>query len=206
MAAAAVMAATRSRMATRNRRAATGERPVGTTSAAVVAAVALACSAAGCGGDDENEIIDDLIPPPPPLVLNELMALNNSIIADPADGNFDDWIELWNPGPNPVSTSGFYLSDDFAAPDWALPDTTLPVGGYLLVWADNETAQGRWHANFQLGGAGDEAVLVYAMPVGFSLVDSVTFGAQASDTSYARFPDGGAWMQDSTPTPAAANE
>lgn len=159
---------------------------------------------AACGSDEKGPNPPGQ-PPPPPLVINELMAVNNSTIAD-STGEFEDWIELWNPGPNPVSTGGFHISDDFSTPDWALPDTTLPVGGYLLLWIDSEPGEGRWHANFGLSGTGDEAVLVYSMPTGFALVDSVTFPAQEPDTSYARFPDGGAWMQDPTPTPVAANQ
>jgi hypothetical protein len=178
------------------------ERSLERPAARILLAVALVLVAARCG--DEEEGLNGLVPPPPPLVINELMALNRSTIADSA-GEFEDWIELWNPGPDSVSTAGFHLSDDFGTPDWALPDTTLPVGGYLLVWADSEPGEGRWHANFGLNGTGDEAVLVYSMPVGFALVDSVTFGAQQPDTSYARAPDGGAWIQDPTPTPAAAN-
>jgi hypothetical protein len=97
------------------------------------------------------------------------------------------------------------LSDDFGNPDWALPDTSLPPGGYLLVWADEDPADGRWHTNFALSGDGDEVVLTRVTGSGSAIVDSVSFGAQRPDTSFARQPDGGAWSLDPTPTPQAAN-
>lgn len=160
--------------------------------------------AAGCGS--EEKVGDDLVPPPPGILLiNELMARNTSTISDET-GAFADWIELWNPGPDDARTGGLYLSDDFGTPDWALPDTTIATLGYVLIWADDDTLQRRWHARFRLKGDGDEAVLVRSSASGFALVDSVSFGAQRADTSYARQPDGGAWSVDPTPTPRAPND
>lgn len=157
---------------------------------------------AGCGS--EEKVGDDLVPPPPGvLIINELLARNDSTIFDEF-GEYDDWIELWNPGSDDARTGGLYLSDDFGTPDWALPDTTIPPLGFLLIWAD--TLQGRWHASFGLSADGDEAVLVRSSASGFALVDSVSFGAQKTDTSYARQPDGGAWSVDPTPTPRAPND
>jgi hypothetical protein len=135
------------------------------------------------------------------------MAVNQTTIVDPADGAYDDWIELWNPGPDAAATRGLHLTDDFDQPlRFPLPDTTLPAGGYLLIWLDGEPAQGRWHAPFRLNGTGGEVAGIFALHEGVtSLIDSVTFGAQSADVSYARFPDGGAWGPDATPTPGATN-
>ncbi len=159
--------------------------------------------AAGCnsdkggGGPAPN-------PSPGTLVINELLAINNSIVADDSL-DYDDWIELWNPGPGEATTGGLYLSDNLGTLDWPLPDTTLAAGAHLLVWTDNEPNEGRWHATFRLSGAGEQAVLYRSTPSGTTLVDSVSYGPQRPDTSYARQPDGGAWSLDPTPTPRAAN-
>ena len=45
------------------------------------------------------------------LVINEIMASNFTKVAD-QDGEYDDWVELYNGGSNAVNLSGFYLSDN----------------------------------------------------------------------------------------------
>ena len=170
---------------------------------------ALAGGPTGCGDDDDDESPN---PPPdstvPRLVLNELLAVNNSTLADPADQDFDDWLEIANPETTSAGTAGFYLTDDFGNPTrFALPDTVIPAGGYLLLWLDGEPGQGSLHVPFSLNGTGGEEAGIFirdgATPV---LIDSVSFGAQHPDTSYARIPNRqGAWTFDPTPTPGAAN-
>lgn len=138
------------------------------------------------------------------LRINELMAANDSTITDEF-GEYDDWFEVINTGPSPISLSGFFASDGVAdSLDWAFPDTALGPGDVLLVWADNDGEQGPLHAGFKLSGAGEALVLWDSMA---AIVDSVTFGAIGADTSYARMPDGdGPWMLDVTPTPGELND
>jgi hypothetical protein len=161
--------------------------------------------AAGCG--DEEKPTNGLLLPPDVLYVNEFLAENRTTLPDPADTTYDDWLELWNPGPDTASTRGLHLTDDFTQPSrFPLPDTTLPPGGHLLVWLDGEPEQGPWHAPFRLNGTGGEEAGVFAVLDGVtSLIDTVTFGVQKPDTSYARFPDGGAWDLDPSPTPGAPN-
>src|SRR5438105_11143658 len=45
------------------------------------------------------------------VLINEWMASNTSALRDPADGEFKDWLELYNPSINVVDLSGFSLSD-----------------------------------------------------------------------------------------------
>jgi large repetitive protein len=172
---------------------------------AIAASVLIAC-ALGCGNEENGG--DDLqLPPPHVFLVNELMAVNHTTISDPADTAFDDWLELWNPGPDTGSTVGLYLTDDFTLPfRFELPDTTIPPGGHLLLWLDNEPAQGRWHVPFRLNGTGGEQAGLFGRATsGAVVIDTVSFGPQKPDTSYARMPDGGAWTLDPTPTPGAAN-
>jgi hypothetical protein len=161
--------------------------------------------AIGCSDDEQPT--DGLLLPPDRLLLNELLAINHTTLADPADSAFDDWLELWNPGPDTASTQSLYLTDDFSQPlRFPLPDTTLPPGGRLLLWLDNETGQGRWHAPFRLNGTGGEEAGIFAMQSGVTtVIDTVTFGVQQPDTSYARVPDGESWTFDPTPTPGTPN-
>src|SRR4030042_4150080 len=87
------------------------------------------------------------------LVINEIMASNSSTIQDP-QGQYDDWIEIYNSGNTAVNVGGMYLTDDLSIPTkWRLPTntpsaTTIPAHGYLLIWADENTADSGLHANF----------------------------------------------------------
>jgi hypothetical protein len=146
----------------------------------------------------------------PPVIISEWMADNTSSsgITDPADGKFPDWFELQNTGSTPVPLDGFFVSDDRANPfKFRIPaNTTLAPGQYFMVWADDEIQQNTapaldLHVPFKLSASGESLLL--STPDG-RLVDQVSFGPQAADTSEGRY-------QDSTPktltlpTPAGPN-
>ena len=143
------------------------------------------------------------------LRINEWMASNDSYL-DPADGDSDDWLEIYNPTGAPVDLANWRLSDNAAMPaKFVIPGGySIPAGGRLLVWADNEAAQNtaanpQLHTNFKLNADGS-AILLTA-PDG-TLVDAVTFGAQTTDLTEGRYPDGTAGSLVLTlPTPGTAN-
>jgi hypothetical protein len=144
-----------------------------------------------------------------PLVINEFMASNNTTSQDP-QGQYDDWIEIHNYGADAIDIAGMYLTDNLSAPTkWLIPRnnstlTTIQAGGYLLIWADNDTADSGLHANFKLDAAGEEIGLFDSD--GITLIDSITFGQQAGDISYGRYPDAtDYWQAFGSPTPAAQN-
>ncbi|MCX8157923.1 MAG: lamin tail domain-containing protein [Verrucomicrobiae bacterium] len=138
-----------------------------------------------------------------PLVvfINEWMASNQRTLQDPVDGDYEDWFELYNPGTQAVDLADCYLTDTLTN-RFKYRITTngahlIPPQGYLLVWADEETAQntdaqGRpradLHVNFKLSAAG-EAIGLYAADG--TAIDTVEFGVQTNDVSMGRLPDGG---------------
>lgn len=136
------------------------------------------------------------------LILNEVMAGNDSTIAD-GNGDFDDWIEIVNTGSTPMELSSFRLTDDMAYPErFAFPDTVLQPGEYLLLWADGEPEQGPLHAGFKLDGDGEELYLMQD----WVIVDQLTFPDLDDDDSWGRFPDlTGNWSLQAYPTPGAPN-
>ncbi|MGE5296969.1 MAG: lamin tail domain-containing protein, partial [Solirubrobacterales bacterium] len=143
------------------------------------------------------------------IVINEVLASNNHFATDP-QGEYDDWIELHNEGSTAVDLGGMYLTDDPPSPTkWQFPTnnptlTTIAAQGYLLVWADDETAAIGLHAAFKLSSAG-ETVALYDRD-GTTLIDSVTFGSQKTDVSYGRLPDDvETWLPMTWPTPGAEN-
>ncbi|MFT4548954.1 MAG: hypothetical protein ACI9MB_002924 [Verrucomicrobiales bacterium] len=144
----------------------------------------------------------------PGIQINEWMASNQSSLADPADGNFDDWIELRNPDGETADLSGWFLSDDPLEPfKFAIPQGfNIFAGGFLLVWADDESAQNDLatrpdlHVGFKLGGGGESILL--SAPDG-TLVDQVDFGQQSPDKSMGR--SAGEIVALASPTPGVAN-
>jgi hypothetical protein len=56
-----------------------------------------------------------------PLVINEVMASNNSGVTDPQN-EYDDWIEIYNAGTIAVDVAGMYVTDDLGDPTkWRFP-------------------------------------------------------------------------------------
>jgi hypothetical protein len=129
---------------------------------------------------------------PVSLTINELMASNSNCIQDP-QGQFDDWIEIYNYGSEAIDAGGMYLTDNLSAPTkWQIPAnnptaTTITAGGYLLIWADNDTTDAGLHSNFKLDADGEQIGLFDYD--GTTLIDSVTFPKQITDISYGRDPN-----------------
>ena len=124
------------------------------------------------------------------IVINELAASNTSPggIPDP-DGGYGDWIELYNNTTAEVTLDNFYLSDDPENPlRWAFPlGTTIGPQGYLIVWADEDEDQQGIHTNFKLAKSGEFLMLRHGDG---SVIDSLTFGEQQTNLTYARVPNG----------------
>ncbi len=143
------------------------------------------------------------------VVFNELMARNESTLADP-QGEYDDWIELKNTSDQVVDLTGMYLSDNPDNPlKWSFPDgAQIEPGGYLLVWADEDGGdEPGLHANFRLAGDGETIWLFDTIENGHTLLDSVTFEDLDEDQSMGRSPDGEGPMQVlSIPSPTRSND
>lgn len=154
------------------------------------------------GSENQNpETPEDIV-----LYINEFVALNNAGIQDEA-GSYEDWVEIYNPGPDPVEMGGLFLTDDLTlTTQWAFPDTTIDAGGFLLVWCDNDSGDGPLHATFKLGGDGEEIGLFGRLAAGNAVIDSYAFSTQTDNVSEGRATDGGAtWMNFEIPTPGASN-
>ena len=140
------------------------------------------------------------------LVINEFLAQNNSGIQDEM-GSYEDWVELYNPGPGAVELGGLFLTDDLAqTTQWALPEYTLGAGEYLVIWCDSDEGDGPLHANFKLSSGGEAIGLYGRLSGGNALVDGYTFGPQNPDISEGREYDGASsWVFFAIPTPGASN-
>lgn len=140
-----------------------------------------------------------------PLVINEFLASNDASFADP-NGDYDDWVEIYNNGSEPISMKGMYLTDDFSNPRrWMFPDTTIQPGGFLLVWTDDDENQGALHTDFKLDADGEQVGLFSDDATGNVPIDTLSFVDQKTDTSFGRIPDGSATWLFLKPTPGMAN-
>lgn len=142
-----------------------------------------------------------------PVVINELMALNTKSLTDP-QGQHEDWLELHNVTNNTVNLSGMYLTDKTDNPKkWAFPEnTTIPAGGYLLIWLDEDgKADMGLHANFKLSRNGETVALVDTDTRGNQVLDSVTFKKQEKDVALGRWPNGSGELRQVQTTPGKEN-
>ena len=142
-----------------------------------------------------------------PVVINELMAANTQSLTDP-QGQYEDWLELHNLTNDIVDLSGMYLTDKINnLKKWAFPEnTTIPAGGYLLVWLDEDgKAKEGLHANFKLSRNGETVALVDTDTHGNQVLDSVTFEKQEKDVALGRWPNGKGEIRHVQTTPGKEN-
>ncbi|MCF7958855.1 MAG: lamin tail domain-containing protein [Phycisphaerae bacterium] len=148
-------------------------------------------------------------PPVPNLKINEFMSSNYSTI-DNDEGDFDDWIEIYNAGDEAIDVGGMYLTDNLSDPmKWQIPgdspnETTIGSHDYLLIWADGQPDEGPLHVDFQLENTGEEIGLFASN--GSTLLDSVVYGQQVTDISFGRYPNAdNYWHFYGSPTPGKEN-
>ena len=138
------------------------------------------------------------------LAINELMA-GDVLTAKDETGAAWPWIEIVNPTDSDIPLGGYFVTDDLASPAKAIigDSVVAPAHGYLVLWLDGGAAAGANHVAASLSKAGGAVGL--ARPDG-SFIDSLTYGAQETDLSAAREPDGAAaWAIEWHASPGAPN-
>lgn len=136
------------------------------------------------------------------VIISEIQSSNSSTIADEW-GDYDDWIEFYNPGNDTVEIGGMVLKNNGHI--WGIPvgdtSTLLSPGSFFLIWADHEETEGLFHANFRLSTSES---LIICESDSSTVIDALTVPDLATDASYGICP-GGEWMIFNTPTPMEAN-
>jgi spore coat protein CotH len=123
------------------------------------------------------------------VVINEFLAQNQNYNTNEY-GQHQDWIELFNTTSSPKNLFGVYLTDNFSNLNKYSfpPNTIIPAGGYLIVWADQDSSTTSYlHCNFKLGASGEQIMLSNSAGM---IIDSVTYGAQTADLSTGRCLNG----------------
>ena len=122
------------------------------------------------------------------VVISELMASNRSTLPD-ADGDFVDWVELYNTGDLAADLAGWSLTDDPLEPaKWVFPAVQIAARGFIVVFAsgkDERDPAAELHTNFNLLSEGEylglhdssgQAASVYA-PVFPEQLPDASYGA-----------------------------
>ncbi|HZJ13849.1 MAG TPA: chitobiase/beta-hexosaminidase C-terminal domain-containing protein, partial [Chthoniobacteraceae bacterium] len=153
------------------------------------------------------------------IVINEFLASNGTGLPD-ENGDQEDWIELYNPGPSAVNLVGWALTNDPNDPGmWVLPSRTLNANAYLIVFASGKNRKpvsGNLHTNFKLNEFGGYLALsppdspraaVSQFPPNYNPNGNppvTEYPPQRTDYSYGP-QTGGALRYFSPPKPNAAN-
>ena len=126
------------------------------------------------------------------LVINEIMANAKSGLAD-QDGEYVDWIELYNTTDQTINLDNYALSDNEAKPlKWRFPQgAVVAPRSYYLVFCSKkdrrDDATTIPHTNFALSAEHDTVVLSDSNG---HLVDRVTVDNLPSDCTYAKDANG----------------
>lgn len=137
------------------------------------------------------------------IVINEVCSNNFSLICD-NNGNYSDYVELYNPAAVPVSLTGFSLSDNQNELNkCSLDSMIIPAKGYRLIWIDGNDSDVVGHASFKISSIGESIYLSNDNDV---IIDSVEVPQLAYNTVFARVGDGGSIWQKQIPTAGMSND
>jgi hypothetical protein len=148
---------------------------------------------------------DDPVDETPNVVINEILPKNTQHGSD-QDGEFDDWIELFNPANVDQDISGYYLSDSKKNPTkWKFPaGTVIAKNGYLIVWADEDSTHvSGLHTNYKLSADGENVVLLSPDQ---QVINLVEYPITLVEQSWARKPNGTGDFEWSVPTFNKSND
>src|SRR5882672_3461674 len=128
---------------------------------------------------------------PAQVVISEFMADNKNTLAD-IDGDFSDWIEIYNTSFTNVNLSGWSLTDDTThQTKWFFPVTNLTAKGFMVVFASGKNrsvAGAQLHTDFSLKASGEYLALLKPN-ASVATEFAPTFPAQSPDISYGTAQD-----------------
>lgn len=138
------------------------------------------------------------------LVVNEVVSTNASGLAD-EDGDYPDWIEIYNTTSSPVDLFNYQLSDNGGSDLWTFPTVVLAPKSFLVVFASDKNRKNtnELHTDFKIKSEGESVSLYTANGVLMSIAPAMSLQAGQSlgcitdgDPTYVIFD---------TPTPSQPN-
>ena len=123
------------------------------------------------------------------IVINEIMADNKLCIMD-TDGDYSDWIELYNSHNEIINLNNYFLSDDTNnLTKWAFPNINIEPDSTLLIFASGKNIVSNYeiHTNFKISSEGE---FICLSDISGGLIDIINPVILDDDESYGRLPDG----------------
>ena len=139
------------------------------------------------------------------LYISEILAKNTNILAD-NDGDYSDYIEIYNGYNHSINLKDYYLSDDEYKPDkWRFPNIEIKSKEYLIIYASGkdecDIKKRICHTNFKLSSMGETIILLDPYK---NIISKFEFNEQFSDISYGYSK--GKYIYFETPTPEKENK
>ena len=139
------------------------------------------------------------------IVINEVSSKNTKLIAD-RNGEFWDWIEIYNTGKKTVNLQNYSLSKSRKSINkWQFPRLKIKPGEFILVYASKKDSvfSNELHCDFKVNANGD---VVFLFDTDNQVIDSVVCIPLAENTSYSRSVDGkGFFKWTAEPSPNTTN-
>lgn len=123
------------------------------------------------------------------VVINEFMSDNTNIISD-QDGEFSDWIELYNSSNASINLLNYSLSDESnELSKWNFPEIIIPGHSFLIIFVSNKDRLdiNDLHTNFKISSSGEPLFLSNELG---QIIDQIQPIELAENKSYGRSPDG----------------
>lgn len=127
-----------------------------------------------------------------PVILNELL----SDPEKPADDSTDEFIELYNPNPEPVNLKGYQIQAGKSYRyKYVLPEIVIGPGQYTVITSEM--------SGIALSNSG--SVVRLLDPAGFTVDELADYGKAPEGQSWSKTPTG-SWQWSITPTPGQTNQ
>ncbi len=143
------------------------------------------------------------------VIISEFMTDNTYILYD-ADGDYGDWVELYNPTDTDADMSGYSLTDNNDAPSkWVFPyGTVIPSGGYLVIYCDGKNttdSAGMFHTGFSLSPE-DDSITLYSNQGAVCSSHTITDMPSNISCGYPAGAEDGGLKLFARPTPGQPND
>ena len=142
------------------------------------------------------------------ILINEYSAANYDTYSDNY-GEYEDWLELYNPTSNPIDLNGWYLTDKPTNPTkWMFPSSfIIPANDFAIVYCSgrDEIIGGEAHSNFKITQTKGNEVLMLSGP-GNIFQDSIRVLPNQNSHTRGRETDGSVnWSVFTSGTPSSTN-
>lgn len=134
------------------------------------------------------------------LYITEIMTKNTYTIKD-ADGDYSDYIEIYNGYGKDINLEDYHLSDsEFETSKWTFPDITIKANSYLLVFASGkdkcDKGKAVCHTNFKLSSKGEVVTL---SDKNGNIINKFTYPNISNDLSFGYINRGYNYLNEPSP-------